>query len=140
MKSFAERNPLVIGVVGVAVAAGLVLAAVEYDKLPFFESGKGYSAYFAEAGGLKAGAPVQVCGFRVGQVSSVELDGPRVLIKFTVDKNIRLGERTEAAVKTKSLLGSKVLEVTPRGDGRYLKRSRSTGRRRPTNCPMPSAT
>ena len=42
---------------------------------------------------------------------------PRVLVKFTVDNNIRLGDRTEAAVKTKSLLGAKVLEVTPRGDG-----------------------
>ncbi|MCW2689789.1 MAG: Virulence factor Mce family protein, partial [Mycobacterium sp.] len=42
---------------------------------------------------------------------------PRVLVKFNVAKNIRRGERTEAAVKTKSLLGAKTLEVTPRGDG-----------------------
>ena len=38
-------------------------------------------------------------------------------MKFKVDKNIRLGDRTEAAIKTKSLLGTKYLEVTPRGDG-----------------------
>ena len=48
---------------------------------------------------------------------SIELDGPRVLVKFNVDKNIRLGDRTEAAIKTKSLLGTKILEVTSRGDG-----------------------
>ena len=88
-----------------------------YDKLPFLNQGKEYSAYFAEAGGLMDDAAVQVSGFQVGKVESIELDGPRVLVKFTVDKDIRLGDRTEAAIKTKGLLGTKILEVTPRGDG-----------------------
>ena len=60
---------------------------------------------------------MQVSGYRVGQVSSVELDGPRVLVKFNVANDIRLGDRTEAAIKLKTLLGTKILEVTPRGDG-----------------------
>ncbi|SPM34910.1 ABC-type transporter Mla maintaining outer membrane lipid asymmetry, periplasmic component MlaD [Mycobacterium rhizamassiliense] len=117
MKSFAERNSLIIGAVGCVVIAGAVLAATQYDKLPFFSGGNEYSAYLAEAGGLRAGAAVQVFGCRVGQVSAIELDGPRLLVKFTVAKDIRLGDRTEAAVKTKSVLGTKVFEVTPRGDG-----------------------
>jgi phospholipid/cholesterol/gamma-HCH transport system substrate-binding protein len=117
MKSFAERNPFVIGAIGVALTAAVVLAALNYDKLPFFDQSKDYSAYFSEAGGLTPGAAVQVSGFKVGKVDSVELDGARVLVAFNVDKHIRLGDRTEAAVKTKSLLGSKILEVTPRGDG-----------------------
>ena len=50
-------------------------------------------------------------------MTSIELDGPRVLIKFTVKKNIRLGDRTEAAIKTKGLLSTKMLEVYARGDG-----------------------
>jgi phospholipid/cholesterol/gamma-HCH transport system substrate-binding protein len=116
MKSFSERSPLVIGAVGVALTAGIVLISLQYQKLPFINTAKPYSAYFAEAGGLRSGAAVQVSGFRVGQVSSIELDGPRVLVKFNVDKNIRIGDRTEAAIKTKSLLGAKILEVTPRGD------------------------
>ena len=57
---------------------------------------------------------------RSASVTVIELDGPRVLIKFNVDKNIRLGDRTEAAIKTKSLLGTKFLEVTPRGDGQLI--------------------
>jgi phospholipid/cholesterol/gamma-HCH transport system substrate-binding protein len=50
-------------------------------------------------------------------VSSIELDGPGVLVKFNVGKNIRLGDRTEVGIKTKGLLGSKILDVIPRGDG-----------------------
>jgi phospholipid/cholesterol/gamma-HCH transport system substrate-binding protein len=46
------------------------------------------------------------------------LDGSRVLVKFDVANNIRLGDRTEAAIKLKTLLGTKILEVTPRGDGK----------------------
>ena len=60
---------------------------------------------------------VQVSGFKVGEVKSIELDGPRALVKFTVARNIQLGDRTEAAIKTRGLLGTKVLEVTSRGGG-----------------------
>ena len=117
MKSFAERNPFVIGAVGVGLIIAVILGGLNYDKLPFFNSSRDYSAHIAEAGGLIPGSPVQVSGLRVGKVETIKLDGPQVLVSFSVDKNIRLGDRTEAAVKTKSLLGAKILEVAPRGDG-----------------------
>ncbi len=118
MKYFSERNPLVVGAIGVAVTAGVVLGSLNYSKLPFFKSVKEYSAYFAEAGGLLPDAAVQVSGFKAGKVNSLVLEGPRVLITFEIDKSIRLGNRTEASIKTKSLLGAKILEITPRGDGK----------------------
>jgi phospholipid/cholesterol/gamma-HCH transport system substrate-binding protein len=117
MKSFAERNPLIVGAVGIALTAGLTVAALEYDKLPFVSSGTTYSAYFAEAGGLTSGAAVEVSGFRVGQVKGIDLDGARVLVTFKINDDVELGERTEAAIKTKTLLGAKILEVRPRGEG-----------------------
>jgi phospholipid/cholesterol/gamma-HCH transport system substrate-binding protein len=118
MKSFSERNPVIIGAVGMSLVVGTAAIALEYDKLPFVNTSRHYAAYFAEAGGLKSGAAVQVAGLRVGQVSGIDLDGTRVLITFDVDESVRLGERTEAAIRTKSLLGAKVLDITPRGDGR----------------------
>ena len=63
------------------------------------------------------GAAVQVSGVKVGQVRDIDLDGPRVLVTFTVDDDIAVGDRSEAAIKTKSLLGAKFLELTPRGEG-----------------------
>src|SRR5882757_601992 len=117
MKSFAERSPFIIGAVGISLVGGVVALALNYDKLPLVNSERHYSAYFAEAGGLRSGAPVQVAGFRIGQVSSVKLDGAQVLVAFDVDKSVHLGERSEANIRTKTLLGAKVLQVTPRGDG-----------------------
>jgi phospholipid/cholesterol/gamma-HCH transport system substrate-binding protein len=117
MKSFSERNPMIIGVVGIAAVVAIVLGALNYQKLPFFSQGKEYSAYFADAGGLYTGAGVEVSGFVVGKVSGIELDGQHVVIRFKIDKGIFLGDRTEAQIKTKSLLGTKILDVLPRGEG-----------------------
>ena len=110
------RHPLLVGLIGAGLIALLAIGSLNYDKLPFFNQDKFYSAYFAEAGGLATGAPVQVSGFRVGEVTSVELDGARVLVKFGVNRAVRLGDRSEAAAKTKTVLGAKILEITPRGD------------------------
>lgn len=118
MRTFGERNPILVGLTGIAVTVGVVIAALNYGKLPFINANRHYSAYFAEAGGLLTGAAVQVSGFRSGEVNSIELDGARVLVTFEVDKHVRLGDRTEAAIKTKSILGAKILELTPRGEGR----------------------
>ncbi|MCV7220301.1 MCE family protein [Mycolicibacterium elephantis] len=117
MKPFAERNPFLIGLTGIALTTGLAVVALQYDKRPVISSSRDYTAYFAEAGGLHTGAAVQVAGFRVGEVSSVELDGTRVVVEFDVNSDVHLGELTEARIRTKSLLGAKVLEVTPRGEG-----------------------
>lgn len=116
VKSFSERNPFVIGAIGASITVGLVLLSLNYQRIPIFNQNREYSAYFAEAGGLTPSAAVQVSGFKVGSVESIALDGPRVLVSFSLDKSIHIGDRTEAAIKTKSLLGAKILEVTPRGD------------------------
>jgi phospholipid/cholesterol/gamma-HCH transport system substrate-binding protein len=116
MKAFSERNPVIIGLIGITAVVVIALAALNYQKLPFLNQGKTYSAQFADAGGLFTGAAVEVSGFPAGKVSNIELDGPRVLVTFWVDKNIHVGDRSEARIRAKSLLGTKVLEVLPRGD------------------------
>jgi len=117
MKSFRERNPLIIGAVSLTLIVVVTVAALNYQRLPFISGGNTYQAYFEEAGALQTGAPVQVSGFRAGKVQTISLTPQGVLITFTVADNIRLGEGTEASIKSTSLLGNKVLEVSPRGPG-----------------------
>ena len=115
--SFSERNPLVIGAIGIAVILVLVAAALGNQKLLFINQNKSYTAYFADAGGLFEGAIVQVSGYPVGKVSRIGLDDTGVLVAFTVPTNIHLGLGTRAAIRTKGLLGTKELDVMPGGDG-----------------------
>ncbi|RDI66207.1 MCE family protein [Nocardia pseudobrasiliensis] len=113
-----ERSPLIsIGVVGIVVAVAISLSALQFDRLPFVRSGAEFSAFFADAGGLTVGDPVQVAGVRSGRVEDVRLDGAKVRVRFILDESIPLGRRTTAAIKTNTILGRKTLEVVPQGDG-----------------------
>lgn len=117
MISFSERNPITIGLIGLALTAALVLGSLNYKKLFFWNYPAQHTAYFADASGLQNGAGVLVAGVQVGEVTGISLDGPQVAVRFGIDRSIPLGDGTEAAIKTKSMLGAKVLEVTPRGGG-----------------------
>ena len=118
----AERNRATVGVLGIVAVVAVVIATFSYDKLPLIKGTSDYSAYFAEAGGIKPASDVRVSGMSVGRVSDIRLedgpDGMKVRVDFTVRNGIDLGERTEAAIKTETVLGTKMLELTPRGDGR----------------------
>ncbi|SBS74292.1 Virulence factor Mce family protein [uncultured Mycobacterium sp.] len=117
IKPLAERNRFTVGIVGVLALVALLAAVFSYDKIPFIKGTTDHSAYFAEAGGIKTGSDVRVSGLGVGRVSDIRLRGTKVLVNFTVRDGVELGDRTEAAIKTETVLGTKYLELTPRGDG-----------------------
>jgi phospholipid/cholesterol/gamma-HCH transport system substrate-binding protein len=118
IKPLSQRNPVLVGLVGTAIVTCVAVAAFEYDKLPFVTDTNDYSAYFSEAGGIKTGSTVRISGMGVGRVSDIRLDGTKVRVGFTVRKSVELGDRTEAAIKTETVLGAKMLELMSRGEGR----------------------
>ena len=118
IKRSKKRSPVALGVMGTVIVTCVTIAAFQYDKLPFVKNTNDYSAYFAEAGGIKPGSTVRVSGMGVGRVSDIRLDGTKVRVGFTVRDSIELGDRTEAAIKTETILGSKMLELTSRGEGK----------------------
>lgn len=121
MKPFRERNPVVIGVIGFAMLALLLVGAFRADQLPLIGGGDTYYANFSEAGGLKTGQEVRVAGVSVGKVKAIDLQGDKVHVKFLLDKGTRFGTETGAAIKVKTLLGSMYLALTPSGPGQLAK-------------------
>jgi phospholipid/cholesterol/gamma-HCH transport system substrate-binding protein len=113
-----RRSPWAIGAMGLVILACVTVAAFNYDKLPFVKNTKDYAAYFSEAGGIKAGNSVRVSGMGVGRVTDIKLEGTKVRVGFTVRNFITLGDRTEAAIKTETILGAKMIELTSRGEGK----------------------
>lgn len=113
-----HRSPFMLGVMGTVILTCVTIVAFQYDRLPFVKNTDDYSAYFSEAGGIKPGNTVRVSGMGVGRVSQIRLEGTKVRVDFTVRQGIELGDRTEAAIKTETILGAKMLELTPRGEGR----------------------
>ena len=113
---FRERNPVVIGAVGLAVIAAMLLLAFNIDDIPLL-AGRSHSAAFTEAGGLKAGDDVRIAGVKVGKVTAVDLDGDHVRVDFRVGRSTHLGSETAASVRIKTILGQKFLMLEPAGKG-----------------------
>jgi phospholipid/cholesterol/gamma-HCH transport system substrate-binding protein len=116
-RSFASRNPTVIGAIGLVIIAVLLWAAFNAAKLPIIGGGTQYAAIFSESSGLQPDDEVRIAGVKVGTVTSVGLDGPDgadVKVRFRV-KNAFVGDQTEAIIKIKTVLGRKYLELDSTG-------------------------
>ncbi len=133
MIPFRERNPVVIGAVGVTTLALLAVAAFNADGLPLIGDGETYSAAFSEAGGLKPGDEVRIAGVKVGKVAEVDLDGDHVKVTFRVKGEPGFGTRTGAAIRVKTILGAKYLALQPKGPGQL-----AAGREIPLNRTVPA--
>ncbi|MFN2495446.1 MAG: MCE family protein [Pseudonocardiaceae bacterium] len=114
MRSFRERNPIPIGIIGLLVIALVSITAYYADRLPII-GGTTYTAEFSEAAGLQAGDPVSIAGIRVGRVAAVELAGDRVLVTMRIS-DAWIGDRTGASIEIRSLLGAKAVRLDPGGE------------------------
>ena len=106
-----------MGLVGVVLAALIILVGLHPQQLVAMATSIRYQAVFAEAGGLAAGNNVKVSGINVGTVSDVGLDHGKALVTFAVDSKVRLGKDTTAHIGIGTLLGERVLVIEPRGSG-----------------------
>ncbi len=121
MKPFRERNPVIIGLIGLTIIAAMMLGAFRADRLPIIGSGDVYHAEFAEIGSLKTGNEVRVAGVSVGKVQGIELDGNKVKVTFKIDKGTKFGTQTGADIRIRTLLGAEFLALTPQGKGQLAK-------------------
>jgi len=117
MKPFRERNPVVVGIISIAVLVLMLTAALRAQDLPLIGGGDTYYAQFDESGGLKINDEVRLAGVRIGKVSSIELDEGKVKVGFQIKTDADLGDQTRAAIKVKTILGSMFLAIEPAGDG-----------------------
>lgn len=117
MKPFQQRNLVIIGAISLAVLLAMLLAAFNASKLPLIGGGDKYTAYFAEAGGLKANDEIRVAGVRVGKVESLEVNTDKGLVEahLVVQEPVELGDETRAEIKVKTILGSMFVMLVPKG-------------------------
>jgi phospholipid/cholesterol/gamma-HCH transport system substrate-binding protein len=114
-RSFRERNPLRMGVVGMSTVTLLVVLSFNLTR---FEGGTTYTAAFTEASGLKPNEDVRIAGVKVGKVTRVGLERDHVKVAFTVSPKVRFGTGSRAQIKLSTLLGAHYLQIQPVGTGR----------------------
>jgi phospholipid/cholesterol/gamma-HCH transport system substrate-binding protein len=119
MKPFRERNPIAVGVAGLAAAGVGVLIAVNAQNLPIIGGGTNYAAAFSEAAGLRSGEHVTIAGVVVGKVTGVTLQDGHVRVDFRVNRGVRFGRYSRAAIEVQTLLGAHDLALDPAGPGQF---------------------
>ncbi|WP_432126737.1 MCE family protein [Streptomyces sp. bgisy082] len=129
-KPVKERSPVAVALVGLLLLALLAALAYNVERLPLVGGDTAYSADFTEAAGLDEGDEVRIAGVKVGKVTGVALDGPKVKVTFEVG-DAWVGDRSTAAIAIKTLLGEKYLALDPLGSaaqdpGTRIPRSRTT--------------
>jgi phospholipid/cholesterol/gamma-HCH transport system substrate-binding protein len=91
-----------------------------------------YYTVYDKVGGLAESSPVEVNGFKVGVVRSIDFinaESGRLLVEFSVNKNFRIPKNTVAEIVPVSLLGGmKVQFVYGNGPGTYSEGDTIPGR------------
>ncbi len=110
MKADAELffGTLLLGICGFLGYLSLQLGQVELgsDSYPVY-------ADFITAGGLQDGAVIELAGVEIGRVERVRLAGYKARVTLKIRNDIALHEDTQAAIKTKGLIGERYVVITP---------------------------
>jgi phospholipid/cholesterol/gamma-HCH transport system substrate-binding protein len=117
-KSFRDRDPIRVAIVGLVAVLAIVLLGFRYPAISDHFTSTAYSAEFSEVGELQSGNDVRISGLTVGHVTSVRLHDGHVQVDFVLDKSVRIGTTTRALIGTATVLGTKDLELTPSGSSR----------------------
>lgn len=123
----------------VKVGAIVLLTLIVFVWLFGFLKGKDflkttdtYYSVYDKVGGLAESSPVEINGYKVGVVRSIDFIDPssgRLLVVFSVSKNFKLPRNTVAEIVPVSLLGGmKVQFVYGKGPGTYAKGDTIPGR------------
>lgn len=97
-----------LGILGIVIS---LMGVLIWSSLQTPVDGKlvAYSAVIDDVSGLQKGADVRMAGVQVGKVSSIELDGTKALIEFTVKQDEPVYDNTEVSVLFQSLVGQRYL-------------------------------
>lgn len=107
------RREVRLGVIGaVLVVLGIAAAGVLY-VVPFGKTT--YTAELSEAQSVKAGDDVRLAGISVGTVKSLELQPDRVVMRFTVDSDVFVGDQTALDIRMLTVVGGHYVALFPAG-------------------------
>lgn len=107
------RREFRLGIYGAAFVAVLLAITAGLYLLPIGKST--YTADLSEAQSVKVGDQVRVAGITVGAVTDLELRSDRVRMKFTVERDVFLGDTTSLEIRMLTAVGGHYVAVFPSG-------------------------
>ncbi|MCG5431960.1 MCE family protein [Mycobacterium sp. MYCO198283] len=117
MRTLESENRIRNGIVGVLVLLLVIGVGQSFASVPMIFATPTYYGQFSDSGGLNTGDKVRIAGTDVGEIKKLTIDGDKVVMGFTIGSNT-IGKESQLAIRTDTILGKKVLEITPKGDQR----------------------
>lgn len=114
MRSLESPHRIRNGIVGILIVILVVGVGQSFANVPMLFAQPTYYGQFRDSGGLTVGDKVRIAGMDVGAVQSLAIDGDHIVMGFSLGGN-QIGADSRLAIRTDTILGKKVLEVSPKG-------------------------
>lgn len=101
-----------VGIFFIATSLALVTLVLSLDKLGLSSKQglKVYTAYFDQVAGLSRQSDVRAAGVRVGKVESIDLDGGKARVVFSLPENLLVYADAQVSLVSLGILGEKYVE------------------------------
>jgi phospholipid/cholesterol/gamma-HCH transport system substrate-binding protein len=114
MRTLEGSGRIRTGVMGILVLVLVIGVGQSFASVPMIFATPRFYAQFTDTGGLNPGDKVRIAGVDVGTVNSMEIEGDKVIIGFSLG-DTKIGTESRANIRTDTILGRKNLEIEPRG-------------------------
>ena len=114
MRTLEGDNRVRNGMMGIIILVLVIGVGQSFASVPMIFATPTYYAQFKDTGGLNPGDKVRIAGVDVGQVRSMEIDGDKVVIGYSLN-DVTVGTESLANIRTDTILGRKNLEIRPKG-------------------------
>ncbi len=114
MRTLEGSNRVRNGLMGIVILVVVLGVGQSFASVPMLFATPTYFAEFADTGGLNTGDKVRIAGVDVGRVRSMEIDGDKVKIGYSLN-GTQIGTESRAAIRTDTILGRRDIEIEPRG-------------------------
>jgi phospholipid/cholesterol/gamma-HCH transport system substrate-binding protein len=114
MRTLEGSNRVRNGLMGIVILVIVIGVGQSFASVPMLFATPTYYAQFADTGGIGKGDKVRIAGVDVGEVRSMEIEGDKVKIGYSL-KGTQIGTASRAAIRTDTILGRRNIEIEPRG-------------------------
>ncbi|GEM34097.1 putative Mce family protein [Nocardia neocaledoniensis NBRC 108232] len=108
-----RARELRMGIIGLSLVVLFIIGAGIVYVVPLGKHT--YTAELSEAQSVREGDDVRLAGISVGSVTSLELKPDKVLMEFTVDREVFVGDQTSLDIRMLTVVGGHYVALYPAG-------------------------
>src|SRR3954452_20559715 len=103
MRTLEGSNRVRNGVMSIIILIIVIGVGQSFASVPMLFAQPTYYAQFSDTGGIGGGDKVRIAGVEIGEIRSMEIEGDKVKIGYTLN-GTQIGTESRAAIRTDTIL------------------------------------